>query len=111
MSRPASRENATNAFPSSLMALNQATATARPLALTAGPFTGQASISQLSLCTATGVVHRPAVRRETSMSRTSFGLRLRNATMGPSEVVATEVGQHSQTRVSIATSEAACLLW
>jgi len=63
--RPASWENATKALPSSFNAVNQPTATSRPRALIAGPLTGHASISQPSSCTATGVVHRPAARRET----------------------------------------------
>ena len=58
--RPASCENATNAWPRSFWTVNHATATVRPAALTAGPFTGHPSICHPSSWTGAGVLHLPS---------------------------------------------------
>src|SRR6266540_5760323 len=96
--RPASDENAANERPLLSLALNHATATWRPRALIAGPFTGHESTSQLSSCTVFGSVHLPLSSRVTAMSRISFSLRSRNAVTTPSSVTAAAVEQHSHTR-------------
>ena len=56
---PASMESATFTRGFSLATVNQATATRRPLAEIAGPFTGHASISHPSLDTVAGADHFP----------------------------------------------------
>ncbi|MNC86329.1 hypothetical protein D3C83_19810 [compost metagenome] len=78
-----------------------------PRAASAGPLTGHASICQPSTCSGRGGVHFAPSSRVTWMSRTSRGLRSRNATTGPSSVMAAVVWQHSQTRV-FTTSSAVC---
>ena len=102
---PPSFEKAANARPLSSFPVIHATATMRPLAVTAGPFTGQAAICQPSSCTVAGGLHRPATVRATAMSRISVALRSRNATIGPSAVMATDVGQQSHTRSSTSDSD------
>ena len=56
-------EKATNAWPSSFLAINHATATSRPFALMAGPLIGHASIFHASSCTAVGVSQWPPAKR------------------------------------------------
>ena len=58
-------------------AVNQATATRWPVAATAGPFTGQASIFQPSVCTGVPGNHRPSTRRARRISRTRSAVRPR----------------------------------
>jgi hypothetical protein len=63
--RPASPENATNAWPAAPWTVNPAIAMSRPRALSIGPFNGQALIFQPSSWTALGSVQRPFSRRDT----------------------------------------------
>src|SRR5688500_18851252 len=102
--RPASLENAAKALGLPSLAWNHAAAALRPRALSEGPFTGQAGKTQPSSAIALGSVHLPFSSRVTTMSRTSVADRSRYATIGPSDVTATLVGQHSHTRRSSAAS-------
>ncbi|HEY7112621.1 MAG TPA: hypothetical protein VIA45_06770 [Thermoanaerobaculia bacterium] len=86
--------------------MNQATATSRPRAATAGPLTGQPAIFHPSAATVREAVHRPPARRTAAMSRISAPERSRKTAIGPSAVSAAEVWQQSQTRAS-SRSEAA----
>jgi hypothetical protein len=56
--------------------VNQIAATVSPTAAMAGPFTGQASMIQLSTCSGTDGVHTPPTRRRTLMSRLSVSLHV-----------------------------------
>ena len=103
--RPASEENATKTRPWPSATVNHAIATSRPLALSAGPFTGQAWIRHCPVDRGRFAPRAVLQPRDVDVADLVRD-RSRYATIGPSEVTAAAVGQHSQTRLSTTVSVA-----